>query len=283
MRNSHSIYEKDLMNIFINSIPKSGTNLLQKLFDLSGVQYSGKSIAASSAFGNYSYIKRWIRQPGTNEIPVVIGLDVPVSVSPLWLQKYLSKPKGYVTGHAQYSYNLSYILKSENYKTIQIFRHPAAVLNSWANYIVQPVYYWQDVRKKMEKLHFQERLSFLAMGGILDGIIYPGMLEILLRAEGWLKDQDTLVVRFEDLVGYQGGGNDDIQRSTIVSILNFLGIEKKDDEIKEIQSFLFGGTLTFREGQINAWQSRIDAATLKLMKDTLSDTNIVKQLDYHFD
>jgi len=283
MQNSLLIQEEDLMNIFVNSIPKSGTNLLQKLFDLSGVQYSGKSIAASSAFGNYSYIKRWMRQPGINEIPVVIGLDVPVSVSPLWLKKYLSEPKGYVTGHAQYSNDLSYILKLENYKTIQIFRHPAAVLNSWANYIIQPVYYWQDVRKRMEKLHFQERLAFLATGGVLDGIIYPGMAEILSRAEGWLKDEDTLVVRFEDLVGCQGGGNDEIQRSTIAAILNFLEIEKNDGEINEIQSSLFGGTITFREGQINAWQSRADAVTLKLMKDALSDAKIVKQLDYHFD
>lgn len=271
------------MNIFINSIPKSGTNLLQKLIDLSGVRYSGKSIAASSVFGNFSHIKRWTRQPGIKEVPVVIGLDVPVSVSPLWLTRYLRKPKGYVTGHAQHSRNLSHILHLENYKTIQIFRHPAAVLNSWANYIIQPVYYWQDARKKMEKLPFQERLSLLTEGGVLDDMIYPGMAEILIRAEGWLNNKDTLVVRFEDLVGDKGGGDDEVQRSTIVSILSFLGIAKTNGEIKEIQTHLFGGTLTFREGQINAWQSQVDAATLKLMKAALSDTNIVKQLNYHFD
>jgi len=218
-----------------------------------------------------------------NEIPVIIGLDIPVSASPVWLGKYLSTARGYVTGHAQYSKYLSEILNSRQYKVIQIFRHPAAVLVSWAHYIIQPGYYWSEVHNRMTKISFEERLRIMIQGGRLDEIIYPAMDEILLRAAGWLKNQNTFIVRFEDLVGCRGGGSDELQRNTINAILDFSGISMTESEKDRIQTSLFGGTHTFREGQINAWRKYVDAEKLELMKITLSNTDIVKKLNYSFD
>jgi len=95
-----------------------------------------------------------------------------------------------------------------------------------------------------------------------------------------LRNNNTLIVRFEDLVGSKGGGSDEIQRNTIKAILEFSGISKYDNEIDKIQLSLFGGTHTFREGQINAWRKDVDSKTLELMKSTLCETDIVRQLNY---
>ena len=271
------------MNIFANSIPKSGTNLLQRFLDLSDVQYSGRSIAASSVYGRYGYLKHLLHQPNAKEIPIPIGLDVPVVVSPKWLQSYLHNASGYITGHAQYSNHFSHILISENYKVIQIYRHPGAVLVSWAHYIVNPGYYWSDVCYKMAKLSLQQRIRLMVRGGELENTYYTGIVDIIQRSEGWLHDRNTLTIRFEDLVGSNGGGDDIIQKDTMKTILKYIGISKNERELDTIQASLFGATHTFREGQIDRWKEEVDHETLKLMKETLSNMKFIEILKYSFD
>ena len=64
---------------------------------------------------------------------------------------------------------------------------------------------------------------------------------------------DTLTVRFEDLVGAEGGGDKDVQLAAIQCVLAFLG--KDMARAEEIRSKAFGGTRTFSGGQIGGWQS----------------------------
>ena len=59
-----------------------------------------------------------------------------------------------------------------------------------------------------------------------------------------------LIIRFEDLVGAQGGGSDEVQKQVLLEIGRHLEFELSDQDIRFIQKRLFGGTPTFREGQI---------------------------------
>jgi hypothetical protein len=276
------IKRRTKMNFFANSIPKSGTNLLQKLLDLSSVPYSGRSIAASSSFGKFGSLKQWFHRPKANETPLPIGLEVPTVVSPAWLKKYLNTAHGYVTGHAQHTAHLSHLLASENYKTIQIFRHPCAVLVSWAYYIERPGYYWNEASQKMAKVPLQDRMILMAKGGLLGNIYYTGLAEVIRKAEGWLQDGNTLVVRFEDLVGSLGGGNNAVQKNTIKTILKFAGLKKSDADIALLQSSLFGQTRTFRNGQVDGWKSTMSPQTLKLMQGIFGEMSFSQQLNYNF-
>ena len=70
----------------------------------------------------------------------------------------------------------------------------------------------------------------------------------------WLKVRDICPVKFENLIGPQGGGSAQAQLQEIRRISNWLGIRKSDQEIAHIARILFG-KFTFREGKIGSWKT----------------------------
>lgn len=272
------------MKVLVNSLPKTGTNLLQRCVELAGLQWSGHSLGSSSIFGRYRYVKHFLRKSSISSIPVSIGLDVPVTVSEKWLRSYLSRSKGYVSGHAAYSGHLYQILRSEDFKVVQIIRNPCAMLASWANFIIEPGYYWKEVHNKMSASSFDERLTLMIQGGFCNGIYVTGVRDIFLRAQGWYEEKkEILVVRYEDLVGSRGGGNDDHQRKCIESILSHLEVGCNESKVREIQENLYGGTHTFRKGHIHAWREQINSKIEKSIYDTLNDIAILEKFGYQYD
>ena len=61
-------------------------------------------------------------------------------------------------------------------------------------------------------------------------------------------------IRFEDLIGPNGGGDWETQLETIQKIADHLGITVTEEKIERVARNLFGGTGTFRKGQIGAWK-----------------------------
>ena len=93
----------------------------------------------------------------------------------------------------------------------------------------------------------------------------------------WAYDQRVGSIRFEDLIGEQGGGGKKAQYEVIKKVAQHLGIrvDKKlfkskyfkfnklekleigylnKKMLQKIENKLFGGTYTFRKGQIGEWQ-----------------------------
>ena len=68
----------------------------------------------------------------------------------------------------------------------------------------------------------------------------------------WDREENSLLVRYEDLVGEAGGGSKDAQKKAIQSILNFLQIKQSDSRISGIIKQCYGVGPTFREGKIKA-------------------------------
>jgi len=269
------------MNILLNSIPKSGTNLVQKCLELAGVPWSGRSLAASSNFGRYALIKKILRSPGMGEVPVSLGLDVPANVSERWLRSYVRGGHGYVSGHMAYSGHLYEILSSEDFRIIQVIRHPCAIIASWANFITEPGYYRKGIQKHMSRLSFDERIKLLVNGGYLERQYIAGIRDVFLRAQGWFEKKDrVLVVRFEDLVGSRGGGDDEAQKSALEAILSHAGLEPDPSRMRDIQSRLFGGTHTFRKGQIDGWKDQINTDIEREVYCLLKGMTGFEQLGY---
>lgn len=72
----------------------------------------------------------------------------------------------------------------------------------------------------------------------------------------WSQRPNTLLIRFEDLVGPQGGGDLSRQNAAIDRVCSFLGIQLSPLERRYILRNLFGqGSSTFRSGQIGSWHS----------------------------
>ena len=271
------------MKVFVNSIHKSGTNLVEKLIVLAGVTKSGKSLAMTSVLGRHETIKNILRSNHLSASSVSIGLGIPVSVSYLWLKRYFSSVKAnmYLSGHAAYSEQLSYLLACEKIKSIQIYRDPRAVLASWARYVVEGDNHYLPLHRVLKEKSFDDRLRFILHGGnVSDSLYYSSFRELLQRSAGWIDDRNTIAVRFEDLVGAQGGGSDEIQRQTIESILKHIGYEYSQEDLDKLQKNLYGGTHTFRSGRIDSWKDVIDDELNHLIIQKLKDCDVVKKLGY---
>jgi hypothetical protein len=102
----------------------------------------------------------------------------------------------------------------------------------------------------------------------------PGMLDIARRCRSvmaWSSEACDCTVRFEDIVGPQGGGSRDNQIITLRRVARHLGVSVDDDAIAHIADNLFGGTLTFRKGEIGSWRQTLSAEHKRLFKQIAGD------------
>ncbi len=94
----------------------------------------------------------------------------------------------------------------------------------------------------------------------------------------WRMCGNVCVVRFEDLVGPNGGGSAQAQRDSIRKIAQHIGIDLSEDDISDIMAKIFGKGLTFRRGKIGAWRSHFSENHKKLFKQVAGD--LLFELDY---
>jgi hypothetical protein len=100
---------------------------------------------------------------------------------------------------------------------------------------------------------------------------YPSIMTTLDRFAGWL-DANVLVVRFEDLIGSDGGGDQLKQIETLITIFNYLGLPLNDREIYTLSSHLFSPlSPTFRQGTTGQWRRYFDNTLNNLFHDVAGD------------
>jgi hypothetical protein len=75
-------------------------------------------------------------------------------------------------------------------------------------------------------------------------------------------------VRFEDLVGARGDGDDTAQCEAIKKIADFLG--RNDVNIQQVAQAAFGVSETFRNGLIGAWHDIADSSFQKIVRQSLA-------------
>jgi hypothetical protein len=67
------------------------------------------------------------------------------------------------------------------------------------------------------------------------------------------------MVKFEDLVGVEGGGSAEAQRLAVGRVATHLGIPVDERKIGLVGESLFGVGRTFRRGQIGGWREEFTA------------------------
>lgn len=262
------------MRVFVNALPKSGTNLLQKLFEHFGFNYVEFGISSASILGNNYYIRQFLRGSFFDKNPINIGFDAPVSISSNWLEKKISKVNtfDYFSGHVNFTDRFYNILNKNNIRTIHIIRDPRSVLLSHVKYFSEKKdYYLYNVLKGKT---LEEKINITLKGGyFLNNTIHlESFYESLKKVDGWFNKNNVYIVRFEDLVGSKGGGDDKIQKRVINDILNFLELSNKFSakDIDHISSELFGNTHTFRTGKIDSWKSELTIDLIEIIESELS-------------
>ncbi len=100
--------------------------------------------------------------------------------------------------------------------------------------------------------------------------MYLGLGVFFREAIEWMKDPSVLVLRYEDLVGPQGGGNSVVQHMMLKVFFEHVGLALSDEEIQSVADEAFGrkGTenSTFRKGQIGTWTQYFAEEDKRLFK-----------------
>ena len=98
----------------------------------------------------------------------------------------------------------------------------------------------------------------------------------------WLNNNSkAFVIKFEDLIGLQGGGSDKKQSVTLLMMMKHLGVKPTSKLLKHVKDNLFGKTNTFREGKIGAWKKEFSDEQKVLFHEKYSD--LLNKLGYSID
>ena len=284
---------------FLNSIPKGGTNLLSKVVSLfPGIDFSQISISRPDSLedlplgnlgmlsvGRDSYMGKMSEWNSMTKAP--IGVDWPImeNLEKIFFILTMLRNGKYAMGHVPYSNNLSMLLSKMVIKTFLILRDPRDVVISHAFFISKNPY--NTSYKLYKHLSTHERIMTSIVGISEDKGFGIKILNIKERIESllpWMHFNNNCTVFFEKLVGPQGLGSLDMQHQELTKISSHLGFNYSHQEIENLASKIFGGTETFRKGEIGDWKNHMSDehkdVCKKLIGQILIDLGYEKDLEW---
>jgi hypothetical protein len=173
-------------------------------------------------------------------------------------------------------------------KRILLIRDPRDVCISWVNYVDQgllapPPAFPQNIldlssekKRSWQSLSFDDKLMHTIRkspskawkeagldSSLVTYPILPYEDALTLMKQG---DENTLICKFENLIGQEGGGSKEAQRAEILKIVNFLNLEISEKRLDDAIAHLFGGTDTFYQGKIGKWKTMFTKKHKKVFK-----------------
>jgi hypothetical protein len=265
------------MKIVANSIPKSGTHLLDRLLVLLGFRLVEGGIRPHLVSGPLSPVRRLLRGRGEQ---VTVGVVSPQQISRRWLARRLSRvPEGcFVNAHCIYTPELAELFREEGMKTVCILRDPRDVAVSQMHYLKQlKNHFAHEAFMALPSDH--ERLLVSIRGGKLGGRKLQSLSQRYRQFLGWERDEGAVVVvKFEDLVGPAGGGSAEDQRRAVERVAAHVGISADEQTMRLVEKDLFGVGRTFRKGQIGGWRQEFSPEHERAAKEEMS--SLLVELGY---
>lgn len=228
--------------IILNSLPKSGTHLLESLFfEIPLMRHCGKK---------------------------TLRLETQNQIKPK-LKVISSLKKGqFMLSHMQYHDAILETTSNNNIKLIHLIRDPRDVLLSHLNYIER-----MDITQKSHKyiMQFDQRIDRLkAMINGKQNIIEPFPV-VLNKFKPWINKEEVLCLRFEDLIGSNGGGNNQNQIEAVKSICEFISIKVEDAVIEKISKGIYSSkSSTFNKGKINNWKQNLNNKEIQWLNSVIN-------------
>ncbi|MHA2358189.1 MAG: sulfotransferase domain-containing protein [Candidatus Heimdallarchaeaceae archaeon] len=265
-----------MKKVFINSLPKSGTNLIAKALDLFGFHHAHNLDSGLFLRDKWqNRVRRLLNRP--RKQGYIIGINHPIEISRSSVDRILQKTQTgeYITAHVGFSEDVLLKALELDFKTIQMIRDPRAIAASYVPYVAKtksnPLF--KEFSQKSKEEQYRIVLEGFQGKNISKQTLYTSCLSV----EPWINSEDTLVVKFEDIVGEKGGGNNEIQREVLEKIS--LHIDAPKDKIDQVIENIFGpGRHTFRKGKIDSWKEEIPKDIQKAMTTQLEP--ILKKWNY---
>ena len=246
-----------MTRIVANSIPKSGTHLLDRLLVLLGFEMIEGGIRPHLVSGRFRPLRRMLRGRGET---VTVGVVSPQQVSRRWLAGRLSRvPEGgFINAHCLYTPELADLFREGRMETVCILRDPRDVAVSQMHHIKQRKQHFAH-EEYMALPSDRERIMVSIRGGELGGREIQPLGRRYRGFLSWGREGDAVMVRFEDLVGVEGGGSEEAQRLAVGRVAAHLGVAVGEGTMRAVEEGLFGVGRTFRKGQIGGWQEEFTA------------------------
>lgn len=269
--------------VLVNALPKSGTHLL--IHTLAGcfgyADYFSEPPRNREipSFMAIQQIKKVLGNEGLarNTVDsgpkVVMGFFEPFALAVSILQAWLEAiPGGFqFSGHFPHDSVLCDLFHALGYKHIGILRDPRAVAVSRLRFILEP---GTQMRKIFGGRHFLEadlkamsasqRLALMLEGGYAPqaGVTLGSFADAYHRMLAWRNDPNCLMIRFEDLIGEQGGGSRQAQMEVIEKIAGHLEIPLTETILRNADTIYDSSARTFKSGQIDSWRQRLEEPEL---------------------
>lgn len=261
---------------FINSLPKSGTNLLAKCLNLFGYREKGH-ISAGTLLDNtiMARVRRVTWRAGSDNY--LLGVNSPVMARKKAVNRFLDKvgDNQFITAHLGYESQLLDYAVSTGFTSIQVIRDPRAVLASFVPYILYDKHHF--LHKLFQTLSENERYMAALDGIALDNNALKPLKESCQALDPWLNNESTHIIRFEEIVGSAGGGSNKTQLKVITELAELLDIP--ESKITGVAKELYGpGRHTFRKGKIDSWKEEIPEPVLGRISNELGD--VLKKWGY---
>ena len=244
------------------AIPKSGTHLLQKYLELA----QGK---------RQTNITMVLRLPGWNYFEPKRPKKLDARI------QRLKSPHTYLIAHGDLAAPVLRFLNNNPDSPLLVN------IRDLRDVLISQVYYeWDLLERYIGPTDFTEKLWFLLKH---DNIHLSDYIHTPLRhAEALIpliEHPNCLTVRYEDFVGSEGGGNDDLQLVLIFAIANHIQIPMPPEKAIELQSVLYGNkgkkSNTFRSGKTGTWKEAFTKEQLQFFNEKFGKVQL--QLGYTLD
>jgi hypothetical protein len=228
--------------ILCNSLPKAGTHLLERALCLHPRLYR-KFVPTISD----QKIHRWN------------GLDALLA---------RVRPGQIVLCHLHFRPEYQQYVAECGIRSIFLIRDPRDVVVSQAFYIAG------ERRHPLHQLFarqptLKDRLRIAIQGDAAHGL--PSVGQRLNEFAGWLSASD-LVIRFEDLIGAEGGGSVRLQRQALRALYLAVGLSPQEELFDSIVQQLFSSASpTFRRGRTGQWRECFDPELEEMFQDIAAE------------
>lgn len=243
--------DHDGPKVLVITVPKSGTHLVDSILERIPPLRRQAKVGLNAKLRWHPYnIAPWPRAA-----TCLAGIGRPQRVKLAAVDHALGRIKADTYGMGQLPYDnaLMALVERHNLRAVVAIRDPRDVLVSQYHMALeQPDHFLHAEIKRLDDV--PSRLRLLIEGTEGSATAKASLGQQLSFIQGWVDHPDVLTVRFEDLVGSRGGGDDDRQRDAIRTLASHVGHPVGDEQAAEIGRRMFGQGKTFRRGWVGGWR-----------------------------
>lgn len=243
--------------ILVNSIPKSGTNLLLNMVrSIPGTTLTGDvslTLARCGPGHQLGYLKQVIKRP---------------------------RPGNVFAGHVPYSARTADWLRSHSIRQVFICRDPRDYTVSLYHYIMREAiprhaYYEMFSRLGSDANRLMGAIRGLGVGQARMEVSPVSMANVKLMYdafEGWRHNPNTLAMKYEDLVAPTGRPRSE-SRSVVTRLLRHLGLQPDTSLVDRLltQGMDPSVSRTFRKGGSGHWREEYTPSHLNAFSEVAGD------------